>query len=132
MYSHVFTITFLSILVVAAVVVAVAAAAAAAVDCKTVGFFLKISKEIGETWRMSYARKARESHTPFGRVCFQPRARPFLFDCPRLLEYGKKRTVLQSTAAVLQSYPVATYNYVTSRLFPVVDYWFINNLYEGK
>ena len=36
------------------------------VDCKTVGFFLKISKEIGKAWRL------------------------------RVLEYSKIRTVLQS------------------------------------
>ena len=33
-------------------------------DCKTVGFFLKISKEIGKAWRKSGAREAREPHTP--------------------------------------------------------------------
>ena len=42
-------------------------AEAAALDYKTVGFFLKISKEIGKAWR-----KAREPHTPVGR------ARPFV------------------------------------------------------
>ena len=31
------------------------------VDCKTVGFFLKISKEIGKAWRKSLTRaNARE------------------------------------------------------------------------
>ena len=29
------------------------------VDCKTVGFFLRVSKEIGKAWRKSYAREAR-------------------------------------------------------------------------
>ena len=38
------------------------------VDCKTVGFFLKISKEIGKAWRTSLTREAREPHTPVGRV----------------------------------------------------------------
>ena len=33
-------------------------------DCKTVGFFLKISKEIGNAWRKSLMR----AHTPVGRV----------------------------------------------------------------
>ena len=33
-------------------------------DCKTVGFFLKISKEIGKGWRESLTREAREPHTP--------------------------------------------------------------------
>ena len=32
------------------------------VDCKTVGFFLKISKEVGKAWRKS---NTREPHTPF-------------------------------------------------------------------
>ena len=30
------------------------------VDCKTVGFFLKISKEIGKAWRTSLTRVRRE------------------------------------------------------------------------
>ena len=37
-------------------------------DCKTVGFFLKFSKEIGKAWRKSYAREAHEPHTPIGRL----------------------------------------------------------------
>ena len=40
----------------------------AVVDCKTVGFFLKISKEIGKAWRTSLMREAREPHTPVGCV----------------------------------------------------------------
>ena len=31
-------------------------------DCKTVGFFLKLSKEIGKAWRKSLTREAREPH----------------------------------------------------------------------
>ena len=38
------------------------------VDCKTVSFFLKISKEIGKAWRKSLTRAKREPHTPVGRV----------------------------------------------------------------
>ena len=57
-------------------------------DCKTVVFFLKISKEIGKAWRKS----AREPHTPVGRV----RREKASFDCSRILEYAKIRTVLQS------------------------------------
>ena len=34
------------------------------VDCKTVGFFLKISEEIGKAWGKSLTREAREPHTP--------------------------------------------------------------------
>ena len=39
-------------------------------DCKTVGFFLKISKEIGKAWRKSRTRAKRASLT----LCqtFQP------------------------------------------------------------
>ena len=33
------------------------------VDCKTVGFFLKISKEIGKAWRKSLERAKRASLT---------------------------------------------------------------------
>ena len=47
------------------------------IDCKTVGFFLKISKEIGKAWRKSLT-----------------------FDCSRVLEYAKIRTVLQSTFTI--------------------------------
>ena len=32
-------------------------------DCKTVGFFLKISKEIGNAWRKSLMRANRASLT---------------------------------------------------------------------
>ena len=35
----------------------------AVVDCKTVGFFLKISKEIGKAWRTSLTRAKRASLT---------------------------------------------------------------------
>ena len=57
-------------------------------------FFLKIGKEIGKTWRKSVAREAREPHTPVGRVfSLVP---DLLFDCWRVLEDAKIRTVLQS------------------------------------
>ena len=32
-------------------------------DCKTVGFFLKVSKEIGKAWRKSLTRAKRASLT---------------------------------------------------------------------
>ena len=35
-------------------------------DCKTVGFFLKISKEIRKACRKNLARAKREPHTPEG------------------------------------------------------------------
>ena len=57
-------------------------------DCKTVGFFLKISKEIGEAWRKSLRRV---SHAR--RFSLVP---DLLFDCSRVLEYAKMRIVLQS------------------------------------
>ena len=56
-------------------------------DCKTVGFFLKISKEIGNAWRKSLTRashdcravEARElASLPNLALCFQPRSRPFV------------------------------------------------------
>ena len=63
------------------------------IDCKTVSFFLKISKEIGKAWRMSLAREGREPHTPvFSLVPY------LLFDYSRVLEYAKIRTVSQSTS----------------------------------
>ena len=37
--------------------------AAIEVDCKTVGFFPKISKEIGKAWRKSLTRAKRASLT---------------------------------------------------------------------
>ena len=73
-------------------------------DCKRVAFFfLKISKEIGRAWR------AREPHTPVGErklktyslspvsiSVFSLVPDLFLFDCLRVLEHAKIRTVLQS------------------------------------
>ena len=54
----------------------------ARLDCKTVGFFLKISKEFGKAWRFSVFSLIPD----------------ILFDCSLVLEYAKIRTVLQSTA----------------------------------
>ena len=62
-------------------------------DCKTVGFFLKISKEIGKAWRKSLTRAKRASLTrvcgacearekaslPSLALCFQFRSRPFVW-----------------------------------------------------
>ena len=55
------------------------------IDCKTVGFFLKISKEIGKAWRKSLTRAKRASHgrvrlasLPSFALCFQPHSRPFV------------------------------------------------------
>ena len=56
-----------------------------AVDCKTVGFFLKISKEIGKAWRAKRAsltrpceRENSEPSLPSLALRFQPRSRPFV------------------------------------------------------
>ena len=57
------------------------------VDYKTVGFFLKISKEIGKAWRKSL--------TPVSLSVFSL-VPDLLFNCSRVLEYAKMRTVLQS------------------------------------
>ena len=68
------------------------------IDCKTVGFFLKISKEISKAWRKSLTRAKRASLTlsPVSLSVF--RIIPdLLFDCSCVLEYAKIRTVLQST-----------------------------------
>ena len=58
-------------------------------DCKTVGFSLKISKEIGKAWSKSLTRAKRASLTrltgvwgeslPSLALCFQPRCRPFVW-----------------------------------------------------
>ena len=62
-------------------------------DCKTVGFFLKISKEIGKAWRKSLTcAKARRV---WGVA-------DLLFDCSRVLEYAKIRTVLQSITKLVR------------------------------
>ena len=59
-------------------------------DCKTVGFFLKISKEIGKVWLKSLARAQSRSlfSASFQTFCLTARA--------YLIEYAKIRTVLQS------------------------------------
>ena len=68
------------------------------VDCKTAGFFLKISKEIGKVWRKSLTRANRASLTRLSPVSLSvfSLVPDLLFDCSRVLEYGKMRTVLQS------------------------------------
>ena len=64
-------------------------------DCKTVGFFLKIIKEIGKAWRKSLTLKKRTS-SPVSLSVFSL-VPDLLFDCSPLLEYAKIRTVLQSS-----------------------------------
>ena len=68
------------------------------IDCKTVGFFLKISKEIGKACRKSLTRAKRVSPqvslTVFSLVA------DLLFGCSSVLEYAKIRTVLQSNMEI--------------------------------
>ena len=45
------------------------------VDCKTVGFFLNISKEIGKAWRKSFTCVSLSSLA----LCFHPDSRPFVW-----------------------------------------------------
>ena len=72
-------------------------------DCKTVGFFLKISKAVKRGVRVLRARSARASHArgacearekslPSLALCFSL-IPDLLFDCSRVLEYVKIRTV---------------------------------------
>ena len=63
-------------------------------------FFLKISKEIGNAWRKSLMRANRASLTrPLSPVSLSvfSLVLHLLFDCSRVLENAKIRTVLQST-----------------------------------
>ena len=54
------------------------------IDCKTVGVFLKINKEIVKAWRKSVTRAKQKKKTvflaslPSLALCFQPRSRPFV------------------------------------------------------
>ena len=53
------------------------------IDCKTVGFFRKISQEIGKAWRKSLTRakrvrRGKKTSLPSLALCFQPRSRPFV------------------------------------------------------
>ena len=62
-------------------------------------FFLKISKEIGKALGKTLSREAREPRTPYERVRRETvfsLVPDILFDCPRVFEYAKKQTVLQS------------------------------------
>ena len=65
---------------------------ALAIDCKTVGFFLRISKEIGKAWRKSLARAKRASllaSSQARRACV---ARGFLASLPSLALCFQHRT----------------------------------------
>ena len=55
------------------------------------GFFLKISKEIGKAWRKSLEREARERKASPPVSLSVP---DLSFDCSRVLEYAKIRSVL--------------------------------------
>ena len=64
-------------------------------------FFLKISKEIGKAWRKSLEREARERKarekrlSPLSLSVFNL-VPDLSFDCSRVLEYAKIRSVSQS------------------------------------
>ena len=70
-------------------------------DCKTVGFFRKISKEIGKARSKSFTRAELASLTrprkknPLSLSVFSL-VSDLLFDCSRVLEQAKIRTVSQS------------------------------------
>ena len=56
----------------------------------------------------SYAREAREPHSPVGRLSpvslsVFSLVPDLLFDCSRVLEYGKIRTVLQSKVYIAKT-----------------------------
>ena len=78
-----------------------------AIDCKTVVFFSKsVKKSVKRD--VGLAREAREPHTPNGRVRREKKrvslsvfslVPDLFFDCSRVLEYAKIRTVLQSKTA---------------------------------
>ena len=64
-------------------------------------FFLKISREFGKVWRKSLTRAKRASLTRVRRLSpvslsVFSLVLDLLFDCSRVLEYAKIRTVLQS------------------------------------
>ena len=69
------------------------------VNCKTVGFFSEISKEICKAWRTeSHVREAREEKNRLSPVSLSvfSLVPDLLFDCSPVLGYAKIRTVLQS------------------------------------
>ena len=75
------------------------------IDCKTVAFFRKRSQEISKAWRKSLTRakrvrreKKRLSPVSLSVFSLVP---DLLFDCSRLLEYAKIRTVLQSSLSIV-------------------------------
>ena len=66
-------------------------------DCRTVGFFLKTVKK-DKVWRKSLTRAKRASLIcPSVSLTVFSLSPDLLFECSRVLEYAKIRTVLQST-----------------------------------
>ena len=103
-------------------------------DCKTVSFFLKISKEIGKAWRKSLTRAKRASLTRLLGVWGERKNPPvslsvfslapdLLFDCSSWLEYAKVRTVLQSTNRPFPSSPSLCFK-TRSSAQPLIWRWF--------
>ena len=60
------------------------------------------------------------------------RLRSLLVGAAVVVVGGGGEGAVAAAAVVFQSYHVATFVYVTSSLFPVADYCFFNNLWEGK
>ena len=104
-------------------------------DCKTVRFFLKISKEIGKAWRKSLTRAKRASLTRLLGVWGERKKNSpvslsvfslvvdLLFDCSRWLEYAKIRNVLQSTIGPFPSSPSLCFK-TRSSAQPLIWRWF--------
>ena len=79
-------------------------------------FFLKISKEIGKAWRKSLTRakrarslRRREKRLSPVSLSVFSLVLDLLFDCSRLLEYAKIRTVLQSTTKLVHYFFQSVY-----------------------
>ena len=79
-------------------------------DCKTVGFFLKISKEFGKAWRKSLTRAKRASLTrpPQSRSLFSALFQTFCLTARAYLNKQKIRIVLQSIVELKCSFYFTT------------------------
>ena len=92
-------------------------------DCKTVGFFSKSVKEIGTAWRKSLTRpwglwgERKKRLSPVSQSVFSlvPEFPDLLFDCSRVLEYAKIRTVLQSILSWKKRYFHGEFSWIKLR-----------------
>ena len=79
-------------------------------DCKTVGFFLKISKEIVKAWRKSLTRDAREPHSPQPRTLFSASFQTFCLTARAYLNTQKYGLFCSLDFPLLpQKWPLATF-----------------------